>query len=571
MSKDKDREKLAKDLADIHADPGYSWDRHIDRILEELQRIYTNSIRNLEVAFDYDIFRPSWFAETIVQKKPFILFLGPWSTGKSTFINYLMQANVLVTGPHPTTDKFTVILHGDELESVAGRVLVSDSAQPFRGLHQFGDAFVESMIGVLAPHPILRSVSFIDTPGVLESGGEVNKRRYDYIKVMRWFVERSDLVFVMFDPTKLDAGPELRKVFKQALRHQESKIRIVLNKADSVGAQELMRIYGSLFWTLSNLVSSTEPPRVYVSSFWDQPYKPFTNHELFSDEKADLIYELTDTIPRQSLDKRVSSVLRRANDVYLHSLLCATMAGRLPSFFGKDKAIRKEIASLPATFQDLAERNKLAVEDFGSPEEYDKFFSKVDMTKMLNVEKCNSKKWFKNIKDAINVELPGLLKPIKNAPIVDPRDRKHALMLQREYGQGLQRQLDGEQGLQGGLGEMATNLFRADTLPNASTYTNTARSNPAGMTPEQMQNQLLIQQMMHQMGGGAGSPLSPNMGGAGFSQNMGSPAGFGQQQQQEPQQQLMSPEQRMMMMMMMQQQQQQQQQPAGFGGGFGGY
>ena len=528
MSK-KDKDKLAKDLADIHADPGYSWDRHIDRILEELQRIYMENIRNLEVTFEYDIFRPSWFAETIVQKKPFILFIGPWSAGKSTFINYLMQANVLVTGPHPTTDKFTVVLHGDDMESVQGRVLVSDSSQPFRGLHQFGDAFVESMHAVLAPHPILRSVSLIDTPGVLESGGEVNKRRYDYIKVMRWFVERSDLVFVMFDPTKLDAGPELRKVFKQALRHQESKIRIVLNKADTVGAQELMRIYGSLFWTLSNLVTSTEPPRVYVSSFWDQPYKPFTNHELFSDEKADLIYELTDTVPRQSLDKRVSSVLRRANDVYLHSLLCATMAGRLPSFFGKDKAIRKELVALPDTFLDLAERNKVAAEDFGSPEEYDKFFAKVDMTKLPNVEKCAAK--FKNIKNAINSELPSLLKPIKNAPIVDPRDRKHTLMLQREYGQGLQRQLDGEQGRQGGLGDMATNAFRGDTLPNASTYTQEARANPAGMTPEQMQNQQMMMQMMMQMNGGGG-------------------------------QLEMSPEQRMMMQMMQQQQQ---------GGGGGGY
>ena len=103
---------------------------------------------------------------------------------------------------------------------------------------------------------------------------------------------------------------------------------------------------------------------------------------------------------------------------------------------------------------------------------------------------------FKNIKNAMNSELPNLLKPIKNAPIVDPRDRKHTLMLQREYGQGLQRQLDGEQGRQGGLGDMATNAFRGDTLPNASTYTQEARANPAGMTPEQMQNQQMMMQMM---------------------------------------------------------------------------
>eukprot|EP00758_Cryptobia_borreli_P013363 Tbor_TRINITY_DN5826_c1_g2::TRINITY_DN5826_c1_g2_i1::g.6084::m.6084 len=503
-----------------------SWDNHIDLVLTKLRELYDTRVRPLEEAFQYDIYQPSWFAETIVQKKPFILFIGPWSTGKSTFINYLMQANYLTTGPHPTTDKFTIILHGEELEQIPGRVLTSDSSHPFRGLGQFGDAFVESFHAVRAPHPILRSCSLIDSPGVLESGGEVNKRRYDYIKVMRWFVERSDLVFFMFDPTKLDAGPEMRKVFKHALYHQESKIRIVLNKADTVGAQELMRVYGSLFWTLSNLVNSTEPPRVYVSSFWDQPYKPNTNHELFSDEKADLIYELTDTIPRQSLDKRVSAVLRRANDVLHHSMLCATMRQRLPKLFGKDKAVKAEIEHLQQTSTDLAERNKLSIKDFGTVEEYKKFFAKVDMLTLPDMEKCKRKNWITNIQKAINEELPMLLKPIKEAPVDDPRDRKQIIMKQREYNVVLQRQMEGEKGRQGALGQMETPAYRTDCLPNASTWTQ-----PASVGPDPMQVQMMMQMMIQQQL-------------------------LQQQQQQQQQQQLtqMTPEQQLMMMQMMQQQ-----------------
>ncbi len=34
----------------------------------------------------------------------------------------------------------------------------------------------------------------------------------------------------------------------------------VLNKADMCEPQELMRVYGSLFWSLSNLIHTTEPP-----------------------------------------------------------------------------------------------------------------------------------------------------------------------------------------------------------------------------------------------------------------------------------------------------------------------
>ena len=445
-----------------------SWDKHIDRVLMELKRLYNENIFVLEERFKFDVFRPSWFSETIVQKKPFITFLGPFSAGKSTFINYLMQSNYLLTGPQPVTDKFTVIMHGDEIQQVPGRVLVADTSQPFRGLSQFGDAFIECFQGVVAPHPILRSVSLIDTPGVLEAAGDIHSRRYDYVKVCRWFVEKSDLVFFLFDPSKLDAGPELRMLFKHALRGFESKIRIVMNKADTIGPQELMRVYGALFWNLSNLINTTEPPRVYVSSFWDQPYKPGTNHELFTDEKSDLLFDLTDTVPLQSLDKRVTSVLKRAQEVYLHAAVCATLRSKLPRMFGKDKAKKEMLSNLPQIFEDIGLKFKFGLSDFGSPEEYIAFFDRINMEDLPDLEKSEKKNWFVNIKRCIDQDLPMLLKPIKSTAVVDPRDRKHAIMLQRDYQKQMVDQLAGVRGNQGGLGEMATPIYRQQTMPNAA-------------------------------------------------------------------------------------------------------
>ena len=66
-----------------------------------------------------------------------------------------------------------------------------------------------------------------------------------------------------------------------------------------------MRVYGSLFWNLSNLIRTSEPPRVYVGSFWDHSYKPGTNVELFTEEHNDLLYDLYETVPLQSLDNAV--------------------------------------------------------------------------------------------------------------------------------------------------------------------------------------------------------------------------------------------------------------------------
>ena len=53
----------------------------------------------------------------------------------------------------------------------------------------------------------------------------------------------------------------LRGLFTKALKGHESRMRIVLNKADSVGQHELMKVHGALFWNLSNLISTSEPPR----------------------------------------------------------------------------------------------------------------------------------------------------------------------------------------------------------------------------------------------------------------------------------------------------------------------
>lgn len=70
--------------------------------------------------------------------------------------------------------------------------------------------------------------------------------------VIQWFADRADLIIIMFDAHKLDISDELRVVM-DALRIHQDKIRILLNKADQIDSQQLMRIYGVrvvLLWFL---------------------------------------------------------------------------------------------------------------------------------------------------------------------------------------------------------------------------------------------------------------------------------------------------------------------------------
>lgn len=405
-----------------------SFQEQFDVTCASIKKMYTETIEPIEKRYQYELFKPSFFADTLKPSKPFVLFLGPFSAGKSTFINYLLGHDYLWTGPQPTTDKFTVIMHGAELNTVSGRILTSNADLPFRGLAEFGNQFLETFSGMQVPADLLRNVTLIDTPGVLESAQDVHSRQYDYIKVARWFVEMSDLVFVMFDPSKLDAGVELRSLFNQ-LKGHESKLRMVLNKADLCEPQELMRVYGSLFWSLSNLISTTEPPRVYVSSFWNKPYRTPANKELFDEEKADLMYDLLEVVPLQCLDKRVTAVMRRALDVQIHAHIVGTMKEKMPGLIGKSSAKQKMLANMDPIYDEVATKYKLTRADFPPPHMYATFFDRPqvhmsEFPKLADLEK-EAKKGAENplkaLERIIRFDLPKLLHPLAQAAAVDPR------------------------------------------------------------------------------------------------------------------------------------------------------
>lgn len=548
-----------------------AWDRHIESILGQLSQLYANRVEPVETRYLYNVFRPTWFSESIKQKKPFVTFLGPFSAGKSSFINYLLQSEPLLTGPQPVTDKFTVVMYGEKQQQIPGRVLLADARQPFRGLSQFGDAFAECFAGVVCPHPILRSVTMVDTPGILEAAGDAHARRYNYAEVCRWFVEKSDLVFFLFDPTKLDAGPELRQVFGQSLKNHESKIRIVMNKADSVRPQELMRVYGSLYWNLSTLVRSTEPPRLYVSSFWDKPYRPDTDHALFEKEKEDLLYELIVTIPLQSLDRRVTSMMQRTSDVLLFALVCATYRTRLPSVFGKSKAKDRFYEEYADICKTLASRFHVSENNFPSCAAIKNFLTKVDSKDFPDMEKLEKRGWIRLLKSCMDVELPRLLQPLKDHVIGDPKDRRGAILLQRQY---IQRQVtfpptvSTSLDTNGGAGAAApppqqlppsTNSRSTYDTPAAPTSNGPASTQPPVVDP-QTQMMLMMQQMMSMQQQQARANTSGSASGAASSSSPSPPAASAAPAPNENMQLMMQQMMAMMQDQMQRQAQQQQQQ-----------
>ena len=74
----------------------------------------------------------------------------------------------------------------------------------------------------------------------------------------------------------------------------------VLNKADMIDNQQLMRVYGALMWSLGKVLNTPEVARVYIGSFWDKPFHYDTMRRLFELESQDLFKDL------QSLPKNAA-------------------------------------------------------------------------------------------------------------------------------------------------------------------------------------------------------------------------------------------------------------------------
>ena len=326
------------------------------------------------------------------------------------------------TGAEPVTSDFTVVYHGKGYRTVEGLVLATDGRQSFGSLEHFGNQFLERFLGIEYPHKLLQKVTLVDTPGIIENRKQ-QERGYPFNEVCEWFMDRSDLIFVVFDPTKLDVGTELESIFKQ-LKGRESQIRIILNKADSIPPQELMRVYGALFWNLAPLINVTEPPRVYVGSFWDRPFEQNTYHNIFLAEERSLLLDLNDVIVNQ-LHNKIAMVRRRAKAIRIHALLVDEYlkkftANRPYAIMGNGEDTMRELVDNPEKFNiftTVLARSNISKYDLPKPETYKHFFAinAIDSFQPLR-KQCGyfSGCLLDNIEAAITEHLPQLLSAVQN-------------------------------------------------------------------------------------------------------------------------------------------------------------
>lgn len=164
--------------------------------------------------------------------------VGDFNSGKSTFINALLQSDLCPTGDEPTTSSVTYFFHGDQeriyqLEPGGTRKrLTRDSYGALVRHRKQGDQ-VPAVFHVALPSSVLEHVRIVDTPGFDAPPPNSNDT-----EVTEREVAESDVLFVLMDASK---GNPSKTLLEQLQRLQQSPAAdrqkpmfLLLNKAEGL-------------------------------------------------------------------------------------------------------------------------------------------------------------------------------------------------------------------------------------------------------------------------------------------------------------------------------------------------
>nr|XP_016435239.1 PREDICTED: EH domain-containing protein 1-like isoform X3 [Nicotiana tabacum] len=386
----------------------------VTSIVDGLKKLYIQKLKPLEVAYHFNDFVSPLLANSDFDAKPMVMLLGQYSTGKTTFIKHLLKTSYpgAHIGPEPTTDRFVVVMNGPDERSIPGNTIAVQADMPFSGLTTFGTAFLSKFECSQMPHPLLEHITLVDTPGVLSGEKQRTQRSYDFTGVTSWFAAKCDLILLLFDPHKLDISDEFKRVIA-SLRGHDDKIRVVLNKADQVDTQQLMRVYGALMWSLGKVLNTPEVARVYIGSFNDKPMNEAATgplgKELFEKEQDDLLTDLKN-IPKKACDRRINEFVKRARAAKIHAYIIGHLRKEMPAMIGKAKTQQRLIDELENEFGKVQREFHLPAGDFPNVEHFREVLGGYSFDRFEKLKP----KMIQDVDDMLGYDIPELLKNFRN-------------------------------------------------------------------------------------------------------------------------------------------------------------
>jgi len=183
-------------------------------------------------------FNPSLELEAILNKQirraryPMeVAITGQFSAGKSTFLNALLSRNILPTGITPVTSKVNFINYGEEFKLKITYYSGATEFAPIESIAEFTDQRQDDMknikyLTLYAPMPILKEISFVDTPGLnsqSQNDTDITKNVLKNVGGIIWL-------------TLIDNAGKLSEaeVLEEYMQHFKNKSLCVLNQKDKL-------------------------------------------------------------------------------------------------------------------------------------------------------------------------------------------------------------------------------------------------------------------------------------------------------------------------------------------------
>jgi len=186
--------------------------KHRD-IYPEVVNLLDNSKKFFERIGTSDMEKKAAEMRTQLEEPFYLLVAGEYNSGKSSFINAMCGEHILQEGPTPTTNRITLLTHGDKVE-----------------VKEVGDHLCQATY----PMDALKDVTLVDTPGT-------NSIIIEHAALTESFVHRAELV--LFVTSADHPFTESERQFLQFLKGKWGrKVLFILNKIDLKTPEELNEI-----------------------------------------------------------------------------------------------------------------------------------------------------------------------------------------------------------------------------------------------------------------------------------------------------------------------------------------